>query len=134
MARNLSSNGPGHNSGGMIDEAALKERVERAAKIMIDQKSLREELTELCKEADDAGVCSKKELRRRARESLMDPEILQAQLQRDADLRAALGWFVNEPLGAAALREAQQPRRGRPPKNSQPDIDGEQYGDETGSA
>jgi hypothetical protein len=110
MARNLKSNGPGHNSGGAIDGEQLKKRVAEAAELMTEQKKLGEDLKELCREADEAGVCSKSELRRRARESLMDPEILQSQLQRDADLRAALGWFAEEPLGKAAI-QAQQPTR-----------------------
>jgi hypothetical protein len=116
MARNLKSDGPGHNSDGALDGEQLKKRVAEAAELMMEQKKLSEDLKELCREADEAGVCSKSELRRRARESLMDPEILEAQLQRDADLRAALGWFVKTPLGEAAVKAQQpthRPGRGR---------------------
>ncbi len=115
MARTLRTgdNGAGHNSSGMIDGDALKRFVERVASLMKEQKDLAEDIKEVCGECDEAGVASKKEVRRRARESLMDPEILRAQLERDDALRHALGWFVDTPLGAAAVEAAAAPARTR---------------------
>jgi uncharacterized protein (UPF0335 family) len=112
MARNLQSNGPGHN-GGPPDGEALKSYVERAARLMTEQKAIGDDLKELCKECDEAGACSKKELRRLARESLMDPEILQSQLERMDLLRHALAGLVDLPLGQSAMREASKPKRRR---------------------
>jgi uncharacterized protein (UPF0335 family) len=68
----------------MIDATALKRYVERAAKIMEEQKELGEALKEICGEADEAGVATKREVRRLARESLMDHDVLHAQLDRMA--------------------------------------------------
>ena len=101
-------NGAGHNSTGMIDGAALKEYVERAANVMKEQKDLAEALKEICAEADEAGVATKREVRRLARESLMESDVLQAQLDRMDALRHALGAFVTTPLGRAAEESARQ--------------------------
>lgn len=113
-------NSLGDNSGA-IDAAALKRYVERAAGVMEEQRALGEDLKEICTEADEAGVCTKRDLRRRARESLMDPEVLQAQLATAEAQRTALGWFNNLPVGAEPTFEdldaANPRRRGRPRKN-----------------
>ncbi len=113
----------GDNSGGMIDAEALKRYVNRAAKIMLDQKELGDDLKEICAEADEAGVATRKDIRRRARESLMDPEVLQAQLETAATQRATLGWFNSLPEGSEPTfedrLESEKPvRRGRPRKNN----------------
>src|SRR6266566_9321524 len=115
MARTLRTgdNGAGHNSSRMIDGEALKRFVERVANLMKEQKALAEDIKEVCAECDEAGVASKKEVRRRARESLMDPEILRAQLERDDALRHALGWLAGTPLGTAAVEAAAKSARTR---------------------
>ncbi len=111
-------NSIGDNSGGMIDADALKRYIERAARTMQEQKALAEDLKEICAEADEAEVATKREVRRLARESLMDHEVLHAQLDRMDALRAALGGFAETELGLAAQRVEQAPRRrGRPRKN-----------------
>lgn len=110
-------NSIGDNSAGMIDADALKSYIDRAANVMTEQKELNEALKEICAEADEAGVATKREIRRLARESLMDHEVLHAQLDRMDALRAALGGFAETPLGAAAVEQAQPRRRGRPRKN-----------------
>jgi uncharacterized protein (UPF0335 family) len=97
-----SNNGPGHNSTGMIDRDALKSYVEQAAHVMRQQKELGDAIKEICSEADEAGVATKREIRRLARESLMDHEVLHAQLERMDLLRHALGEFLGTPLGRAA--------------------------------
>jgi hypothetical protein len=104
MARTLKTSGPGHNSGGMIDRDALEREVEAAAGLMREMQSIAEDLKERCKAADDAGVCSRKELRRLARESLMDQDVLTAQLERMDTLRHVLGQLQDTPLGNAAVK------------------------------
>jgi|SRR5580692_7048873 uncharacterized protein (UPF0335 family) len=96
----------GHNSAGMIDATALKSYVDRAANVMTEQKELAEALKEICAEADEAGVATKREIRRLARESLMDHDVLHAQLDRMDLLRAALGGFATTPMGQAAIDSA----------------------------
>ena len=120
MARTLrtSDNGAGHNSSGMIDGSALKRFVQRVGNLMQKQKDLAEDIKEVCGECDEAGVASKKEVRRRARESLMDPEILRAQLERDDALRHALGWLADTPLGVAAVEAAAEPARTERPRRN----------------
>ncbi len=120
MARTLkvSDNGAGHNSG-VIDAAALKRRVERVANLMREQKALGEDIKEEVAAGDEAGEASKKELRRLARESLMDAEVLEAQLDHMAKLRQALGSFAALPLGEAAVKEASNPKRGRKDKTEE---------------
>jgi uncharacterized protein (UPF0335 family) len=96
--------------GGAINAAALATYVRRVASLMEEQKGLGKDIAEVCAEADAAGLASKREIRRLARESLMEPDVLQAQLSRLDDLRAALGTFAATPLGAAAVeREAAPP-------------------------
>ncbi len=126
-------NSIGDNSGGMIDADALKRYIDRAANLMQEQKGLAEDLKEICSEADEAGVATKREVRRLARESLMDHEVLHAQLDRMDALRAALGGFAETDLGRAAQQAAaaqqqastrvERPaiprRRGRPRKNGE---------------
>lgn len=105
MARTLkTSNGPGHNSG-MIDPE-FKRDVERVASLMREQKSIGDDIKEICKASSDAGRASSKEVRRHARESLMDHEVLRSQLERDDLLRHALGVLADTPLGNAAVRSA----------------------------
>lgn len=106
MARTLkTSNGPGHNSG-MIDRDALKRDVERVANLMQEVAGINEDIKEICKAADEAGTCSRRELRRLARESLMDQDVLTAQLERMDTLRHALGQLQDTPLGDAAVKSA----------------------------
>jgi uncharacterized protein (UPF0335 family) len=90
---------------GAIDAQALKGYVDRVSRLMEEQKSLGEDIAQVCAEADEAGVASKREIRKLARESLMEPEVLQNQLQRMDDLRQALGAFDSTPLGAAAMED-----------------------------
>jgi uncharacterized protein (UPF0335 family) len=90
---------------GAIDAPALKGYVDRVSRLMEEQKALGEDIAEVCAEADEAGVASKREIRKLARESLMEPEVLQSQLQRMDDLRQALGGFGSTPLGAAAMED-----------------------------
>lgn len=111
-------NSIGDNSG-TIDAEALKGYIERAANVMQEQKVLGEDLKEICAQADEAGVASKKEIRRLARESLMDQEVLTSQLERMDALRRALGGFAETPLGTAAVEQLDQRRRRRSRKNGQ---------------
>ena len=101
--------------GGAINAASLARYVERVAEVMEQQKALAEDIAAICGEADEAGVASKRELRRLARESLMEPDVLSEQLARMADLRAALGSYAATPLGAAALAVRPAPPPGPPP-------------------
>jgi uncharacterized protein (UPF0335 family) len=122
----------------MIDATALKEYVERAARLMTEQRALGVDLKELCKECDEAGACSKKELRRLARESLMDQEVLGSQIERMDALRHALGLFAGTPLGEAAVQRETAPRR-RIRKKPEADFGGsfdegtEEFGEPAGS-
>jgi len=104
------SNGP--EPGGMIDAEALKRYVERAAAVMGEQKELADTLKEICAEADEAGVCTKREIRRLARETLMEQDVLHAQLERMDMLRHALGSFIATPLGHAAAARTQKATEG----------------------
>ncbi len=133
--------------GGAINASALATYVERVSRLMEEQKNLGKDIAEVCAEADEAGVASKREIRRLARESMMEPDVLQAQLSRMDDLRRALGQFEATPLGQAAVQHesnghdiaatpqvarpkkkfAEQPvtaprRRGRPSKTT-PSVD-----------
>jgi uncharacterized protein (UPF0335 family) len=90
---------------GAIDAQALKGYVDRVSRLMEEQKALGEDIAQVCAEADEAGVASKREIRKLARESQMEPEVLQSQLQRMDDLRQALGTFGTTPLGAAAMED-----------------------------
>jgi uncharacterized protein (UPF0335 family) len=92
---------------GAIDAAALKNYVDRVSSLMREQKSLGEDIAQVCAEADEAGVASKREIRKLARESQIEPEVLHSQLQRMDDLRQALGGFDSTPLGEAALARAE---------------------------
>jgi len=94
---------------GDIDAEAFGQYVARAGEIMRQQKALGDRLKELCAEADEAGVASRSEVRRHARESLMKQDVLQARLERDAALRRALGEYITTPLGGAAARSAEAP-------------------------
>ena len=89
--------------GGAVNAASLARYVERVAAVMEQQKALAEDIAAICGEANEAGVASKRELRRLARESLMEPDVLSEQLARMAALRAALGSYAATPLGEAAL-------------------------------
>jgi hypothetical protein len=70
---------------------------------MQEQASIGDDIKEICKAADDAGTCTRRELRRLARESLMDQDVLAAQLDRMDTLRHALGQLEDTPLGDAAV-------------------------------
>lgn len=90
--------------GGAINAQALKACVDEVAGWMEEQKDLSDKIKGRCAEADEAGIASKREIRRLAREQVsMDPEILDAQLDRMTALRAALREFVTTPLGEAAV-------------------------------
>jgi uncharacterized protein (UPF0335 family) len=117
---------------GPIDAPALNDYVERVSRLMTEQAGLAEDIAEICASADEAGIASKREIRRLARERLMEPEVLQSQLQRMDDLRHALADFTTTPLGEAAMERAEAtatkprpfaeqtvhpPRRGRPRKS-----------------
>ncbi len=104
----------GDNSGGMIDGDALKRYVERGVSIRAEMNTLSDDLKELCKEADDSGACSKRELRKLIGEAMMDQDVLVAQLERMDTLRAALGGLLETPLGEAAMvrQENGRDRRG----------------------
>ena len=104
--------------GGAINAASLARYVERVAEVMEQQKALAEDIAAICGEADEAGVASKRELRRLARESLMEPDVLSEQLARMADLRAALGSYAATPLGAAALAVRPAPPPGPPRRHA----------------
>jgi uncharacterized protein (UPF0335 family) len=88
----------------MIDREALERDVERVANLMREQASIGDDIKEICKAADDAGTCTRRELRRLARESLMDHDVLTAQLDRMETLRYALGQLEDTPLGDAAVK------------------------------
>jgi uncharacterized protein (UPF0335 family) len=92
----------------VIDAEPLNNYVNRVASLMREQQTLAEDIKELCASADEAGVASKREIRKLARETLLEPEVLDAQLTRMQDLRDALRSFASTPLGAAAVkREAE---------------------------
>jgi uncharacterized protein (UPF0335 family) len=103
--------------GGDIDAAALKNYVERVSRLMGEQKALAEDIAGVCAEAEEAGVASKREIRKLARESQMEPEVLQSQLQRMDDLRQALGGFGSTPLGEAAMASAEHDLAARRAEN-----------------
>ena len=90
--------------GGAINAGALKSLVDQVARAMEGQKTLADEIKDICAQGDEAGIASKREIRRLAREQLMPPDVLTAQLDRMADLRAALSDYVTTPLGEAAMR------------------------------
>ena len=90
--------------GGAINAGALKSLVNQVARAMEGQKTLADEIKDICAQGDEAGIASKREIRRLAREQLMSPDVLTAQLDRMADLRAALSDYVTTPLGEAAMR------------------------------
>ena len=115
MARRLRVVTDGANWG-TVDGEALRRDVERVASLMREQASLGEDIQEICAAADEAGVCSKKELRHLARESLMDPDVLTAHLERMEMLRHALGQFEDTPLGAAAARRRSPEAEPEPPE------------------
>lgn len=92
--------------GGQINAGALAAYVERVSRVMVQQKELADAIKNICAEADEAGVASKREIRRLARESQMEPDVLRQQLQRMADLRCALGEFEATPLGQSAMQRA----------------------------
>lgn len=120
MAKTLSAHGDdGSNIGGAVDREAWRDMVARARNLMIMQKDIGEDLKELCAECDEKGIATKKELRRHARTSLMDQDIVEQQRERDDMLLAALGDFATLPLGESAMRATQRPKRsrGRPRKN-----------------
>jgi uncharacterized protein (UPF0335 family) len=93
----------------MIDPE-FKRDVERVASLMREQKSIGDDIKEICKASSDAGRASSKEVRRHARESLMDPEVLQSQLERDDLLRHALGVLDGTPLGEATIKRSRRPQ------------------------
>jgi uncharacterized protein (UPF0335 family) len=92
---------------GPIDATALNDYVERVSRLMTEQAGLAEDIAEICASADEAGVASKREIRRLARERLIDPEVLRSQLERMDELRHALGAFDTTPLGEAAMERAE---------------------------
>jgi uncharacterized protein (UPF0335 family) len=98
----------------MIDRDALKREVERVASLMQEVAGINEDIKEICKAADEAGTCTRRELRRLARESLMDNDVLTAQLERMDTLRRALGQLQDTPLGNAAVKNAE--KRSRKPQ------------------
>jgi uncharacterized protein (UPF0335 family) len=102
MAKSLRSE-TADKFGGAINAGALRGYVARVAALMEEQKGLAEDIKNACAEADEGGIASKRELRRLARESLMDHEVLEQQLSRMEDLRAALADYASTPLGAAAV-------------------------------
>lgn len=103
MAKRLGDETP-DKFGGVINAQALANYVGRVSRLMEEQKSLAEDIKNVCAEADEGGIASKREIRKLAREALMEPEVLQAQLSRMDDLRKKLGEFVTTPLGEAAER------------------------------
>jgi uncharacterized protein (UPF0335 family) len=101
--------------GGVIDAEALNDYVSRVASLMREQQGLADDIKNVCASADEAGVASKREIRKLARERLMEPDVLDAQLTRMQDLRDALRSFVTTPLGEAAVkREAEVVEMPRP--------------------
>lgn len=118
MAKPLTAKDGTPSAASAIDREALRRFVSRAAAVMLEQKNLGEDLKEICAECDEAGVASKKEIRKLARETLMDKDILEAQLERMDFLRRALGQLADTPLGVAATA---QPAR-RQPRQTEADI------------
>ncbi len=109
MARSLSADdGKGHNSGGMIDGEAVKRFVSRVSVLMEEQKAIGDDIKEICAEFAESGHGTSKELRQLARESLKEPEVLSAHLERMDMLRHALGGFADTPLGEAAIDNVAQ--------------------------
>jgi uncharacterized protein (UPF0335 family) len=104
MARTLKvvNVGMGDNSSGVIDGEGLNKVVDAVAELMTQQKALADDIKELCKDASEKGVATSKAIRTLARERLVDPEVVKAHLDYMDSLRAALGPFIDTPLGAAA--------------------------------
>jgi uncharacterized protein (UPF0335 family) len=116
MAKTLKA-GDGSNIGGMVDRKKLTDYRDRIARIMEEQKALSVDIKEIAAQCDEAGVASKKEIRKLARESLMDQDVLHDQLERMDLLRGALGVLVDTPLGQATVEakgRADAKKRGRP--------------------
>jgi uncharacterized protein (UPF0335 family) len=107
MAKSLRSE-TADKFGGAINAGALRSYVQRVAALMEEQKGLAEDIKNACAEADEGGIASKRELRRLARESLMEHDVLEQQLSRMEDLRAALADYASTPLGAAAVEAVEE--------------------------
>ena len=108
MARTLKvvNAGVGDNSSGVIDGEGLDKVVSAVAELMTQQKALADDIKDLCKDANEKGIATSKAIRTLARERLGDPEIVRAHLDYMESLRASMGPFAEEPLGAAALAAA----------------------------
>jgi hypothetical protein len=107
MAKSLRSE-TADKFGRAINADMLRVYVERASEVMERQRALGDDLKLICAEADEGGIASKRELRRLARESLMEPDVLEQQLSRMEDLRAALADYASTPLGAAAVEAVEE--------------------------
>jgi hypothetical protein len=120
MARSLGSEPkPSDNAVGTIDGKKLLSYRDRIASLMSEQKGIGDDIRELAKMCSDEGLASPKHIRKLARESLADQEVLRGELASLQALRDILGEFGTTPLGEAAISangQTEQPRRGRRPK------------------
>ncbi len=110
MARTLRSNGPGHNSAGMIDGAGLKRFVDRGVACVEARKAANEDYALVIEEAKEAGFVGK-QVRALVREAMMEPHVLEDSLSQMDALRHALGQFATTPLGEAAVEATTSKRR-----------------------
>jgi uncharacterized protein (UPF0335 family) len=116
MARNLTRNGPGHNSGGMIDADGLRKFVERINNLEADRKVIGDDIKEVYEEAKEAGFVTKI-IRQIARERRLDSGVREQHLALLEAYRAALGDFAGTELGKAG-----EPKQKRSRKNAAQDA------------
>jgi sugar phosphate isomerase/epimerase len=105
MARNLNSNGPGHNSGVSVVEKPFFDRIVALKRTM---EACREDIKVVKAEARDADV-KVTHLEHAIKLYLEPEERRNARLEKEAEaerILRALGEFVNTPLGEAAMESA----------------------------
>jgi hypothetical protein len=106
MARNLKSNGPGHNSGGTPEKPFF----DRLVALNKNMEALREDIKEVCIEAKESDVLVQP-LKLAVRRYLETERERIARLSKEEEcerILRALGEFVNTPLGGAAVEAAVQ--------------------------
>jgi hypothetical protein len=104
MARNLNSNGPGHNSGSTPEKPFF----DRLVALYRSMEALREDIKEVCIEAKEADLLVQP-LKLAVRRHLETDKERNARVGKEEEaerILRALGEFVNTPLGEAAVQSA----------------------------
>jgi hypothetical protein len=104
MARNLKSNGPGHNSGGTPEKPFF----DRLVALNKSMEALREDIKEVCIEAKEADIPIQP-LKLAVKRYLETETERNARIGKEEEaerILRALGEFVNTPLGEAAVQSA----------------------------